>query len=87
MTATCNDKCDRWFFAGFILTAIVLASLFLLSPKVYASNCDILNVNNYPSRQGIPDTAIDTAQIPQVVIDSAAADDMPLPVYRLADST
>jgi len=87
MTATCNDKCDRWFFAGFILTAIVLASLFLLSPKVYASNCDILNVNNHPSRQVIPDTAIDTAQIPQVVIDSAAADDMPLPVYQLADST
>lgn len=87
MTGTFNDKYGRWFPAGFMLTATVLASLFLLTPKVYASNCDILDINNHPSRRGMPDTAIDTDQIPQAVIDPAAADDMPLPVYRLADST
>ena len=87
MTDTCNDKYGRWFAAGFMLTATVLASLFLLTPKVYANNCDILDINNHPSRRGMPDTAIDTDQIPQLKIDADARSDQPLPVYKLTHNS
>jgi glyoxylase-like metal-dependent hydrolase (beta-lactamase superfamily II) len=47
----------------------------------------LLDINNRLSNWDLPDSAIDTDQIPKVAIDPDATDDMPLPVYRLAENT
>jgi glyoxylase-like metal-dependent hydrolase (beta-lactamase superfamily II) len=87
MTDTCKDKHSRWFSAGAVIAATVLVGLLMLMPKVHASDCNILDNKNYPSRWNLPDSAIDTDQIPQLTIDPDATENLPLPVYKLADNT
>ena len=84
---TCKARLSTPLAAVTVLTVILLAGLLLLTPKLYAGNCDLLDKHNYPSRWQLPDTAIDTDQIPQAAIDDHAATAMPLPVYRLAENT
>jgi len=86
MMDACKARLSTPLAAAALLTATLLVGLLLLTPKLHAGDCDILDKHNYPSRWRLPDTAIDTDQIPQTTIDADAAA-MPLPVYRLAENT
>ncbi len=69
------------------ISLTVMGVLLLPALPVHAGSCDLLDINNRPSNWKLPDSAVDTDQIPRVTIDADAADDMPLPVYRLAGNT
>lgn len=87
MMALNNDIYRRRLSAGGVLSIVMLLALPVLTPEVDASNCDIIDKNNHQSDRGLPDSAIDSEQVPQYVIAADAPDDMPLPVYRLADNS
>jgi glyoxylase-like metal-dependent hydrolase (beta-lactamase superfamily II) len=69
------------------LTLIVMGILLLMAQPVQAGSCDVLDKDSRPSNWDLPDSAVDTDQIPKVSIDPNAAADRPLPVYRLAGNT
>jgi len=87
MTDTSNEQNSIYIPAIGLLSLIVMTGLLLLVQPVYAGSCDVLDNNNRPSNWELPDTAVDTHQIPQVIIEPDAADDRPLPLYRLAENT
>lgn len=87
MTNTINEECSICIHAVELLSLVIMTSLMLLTQPVHAGSCDLLDVNKRPSNWKLPDSAVDTDQIPEVTIDADAADDMPLPVYRLTDDT
>jgi len=86
MCNTCITKNSIWLTAGAVLTTL-LAVIFLLSPKALASDCDILGNKNHSSHMNLPDSAINTDQLPQLTINPDATKDLPLPLYKLADNT
>lgn len=86
MTAINDHRHSRCVSNGGLLTVTVSIGLLLLTHLVHADGCDLLD-HNTPSGWDLPESAIDTNQVPQVVIDPDAPDDSPLPVYRLADNT
>jgi glyoxylase-like metal-dependent hydrolase (beta-lactamase superfamily II) len=69
------------------ITLITMTGLYWLASSAYAGSCDLLDTGNQPSSWDLPDTAVDTDQIPKVTIDPDAADDRPLPLYSLAENT
>lgn len=66
--------------------SILLATfsgLLLIIPGAYAGNCIAIDKNNYSSAGLLPESAINSDQIPQLKIDADAKTDLPLPVYKL----
>lgn len=76
----------KQIFARSASTA-VLSSQLLFTPEVYAGNCSVIDKNNHPSAAGLPGSAIDTDQVPQLKIDTGIGIDQPLPVYKLSHNS
>jgi glyoxylase-like metal-dependent hydrolase (beta-lactamase superfamily II) len=87
MTDTSNDRHGIRFPVRGLLLSVCLTILLLPAQPVLAGSCDVLDTKNRPSNWNLPDTAIDSHQLPEVTIDPNAANDRPLPFYRLADNT
>ena len=87
MTDMINDRHGISIPVSGFLLLTVLSVLFLPAQPVLAGSCDIIDTNNRPSNWDLPDTAVDSQQLPVVTIDPNAPDDRPLPFYRLADNT
>ena len=87
MTDLDNDRNGIGIVLIGFLSLKVMGILLMLAQPVHAGSCDVLDKNNRPSNWDLPDSAVDTNQIPKVSIDPDAAADSPLPVYRLAENT
>jgi glyoxylase-like metal-dependent hydrolase (beta-lactamase superfamily II) len=86
MTDTSNETISIFPATG-LLYLVFACGLLLFSQAIHAGSCDVLDASNRPSNWDLPDTAVDTRQLPEVTIDPDAADDRPLPLYRLAENT
>lgn len=78
---------QRRLLTGVFSATCLLIGLLLFMPEVYAGNCDVIDKNNPPTALGLPGSAIDTDQIPQLKIDADARSDQPLPVYKLTHNS
>ena len=77
----------RGLFAGAFSATSIFSGLFLFIAEVYAANCIVIDENNYTAGLGLPDSAIDTYQIPQLKINVDDRVDQPLPVYKLTHNS
>lgn len=66
---------------------LCMPCLLFLTLHVQAGECHILDRDNSPPGWKLPASAIDTEEIPDILIDPAAPVQTPLPVYRVADNT
>jgi len=81
-----NKYSQRWA-ATTMLTMLSVVGVTGCLPDARAGDCSMLNEDKHPPGWDLPGAAIDTDRIPDVVIDSAAPTERPLPVYRLSDNT
>jgi len=69
------------------ILVVAAFSGLLLMPEVYAANCVVFDKNKPSSVGRLPDSAIDSDQLPQLKIDADAATDLALPVYKLTHNS
>jgi glyoxylase-like metal-dependent hydrolase (beta-lactamase superfamily II) len=70
-----------------LLSAAVLLLTLLSFPASSQQYGQIANPEYAPDDWGLPATAINSDQVPSMKIDPKAADDRPLPVYKIAEDT
>ena len=70
-----------------LLSVAVLSPLLMAFPSWSQQFGQIANPEYAPADWGLPDTAVDSDQVPSMKIDPKASVDRPLPVYRIASDT